>query len=340
MRRYKAALLGAVSLLAISAVSAAPVFAGDLPARATMVSKAPVPPTPSLYLWLEGGASYLSGADPYVSGFTSPGFPVGAKWLGEMAAGFDYRFDSSWHLSGQFRYGQGTKHKTHNPNATFLVPTPTAAVVAQAVSGTGSATRNESHWLADFMVGRDMNLGLGASQVKLGVRVASIRGKTTGLTVWGVPITTSATTASGAPSVAAHQVSYTQKSYFLGVGPRAALEGSIPLGGAWSFDYNLGVSALFGNRTVTQTFGVNGPNVNPCLAGCPVNLTNDDKGAVFNFDAQPGLSYAFSQKAKLTASYRFDGYWNAMRQIDANNTVVNANRMYQGAFLRFTFAGN
>jgi hypothetical protein len=183
------------------------------------------------------------------------------------------------------------------------------------------------------MVGRDMNIGLGSTQAKLGVRVASIRGTTTGSASWNVPTTASTS------AVAAHNLSYTQESKFLGVGPRAALEGSVPLGGAWSFDYNVGVAALFGDRKFTQTSTYSGANVNPCISGCPAaGTTNSNSaGAVFNLDAQPGISYAISRNAKLTASYRFDGYWNAMRVSDVNGNFSNANRFYQGAFLRLGF---
>lgn len=337
MSHYKASLLAGVSALAITVANPAAGVAADLPARPAMVTKVPML-APALWnWWIEGGASHMSGADAYVDPFASPGFaPMPHKWGWEAAAGFDYRFDSVWHVNGQFRYGQNrAASKSHNPIAVFNVPTPsTSTFVATNVTGSGSGERKEAHWLADFMVGRDMNIGLGNTQAKLGIRVASITGKTTGSASWNVPVTTIT------PTITAVQnLSYVHESKFLGVGPRAALEGSVPLGGAWSFDYNVGVAALFGDRKFTQTSTYSGANVNPCISGCPAAGTtnNNSGGTVFNLDAQPGISYAISRNAKLTASYRFDGYWNAMRVADVAGNFSNANRFYQGAFLRLGF---
>jgi hypothetical protein len=287
---------------------------------------------------MEGGGTGLGGGDPYIGGFASPGFAVKPKrWGWEVAGGVDYRFNSVWHLSAQFRYGRNkAASRSHGPQATFSVPTSATAttptIVPVRVNGSGSASRKEDHWLADFMVGRDMNIGVGTSQFKVGVRVASINGKTTGSATWNVPTTTAATV------TAAHTRSYVQKSTFVGVGPRAALEGSIPLGGAWAFDYNMGVAALFGNRKGEQTVTISGPNANPCLAGCPAAATTSSNGTVLNFDVQPGISYAIRRNTKLTASYRFDGYWNAMRTADSDSNNVNVDRFYQGAYLRLTNA--
>jgi hypothetical protein len=342
--RTRGLLMGGVSIVALTVCGAA-ALAADMPTKAPMVTKAPVLAPAVWNWWVEGGASNLSGGDAYVAGFDSPGFaPTAKKWGLEGAVGFDYRFDSAWHVSGQFRYGRNkAASKTHSPTGTFNLPgftttttgeggTGTVPItVAGKVVGSGSAERKESHWLVDFMVGRDMNIGLGSTQAKLGVRVASITGKTTGSATWNVPVATTTT------AVAAQNLSYVQESKFLGVGPRAALDGSVPLGGAWSFDYNVGVAALFGDRQLSQTATYSGANVNPCIAGCPGTFTNNSSGTVFNFDAQPGISYAISRNAKLTASYRFDGYWNAMRVADSAGNITNVDRIYQGGFLRLGF---
>jgi hypothetical protein len=39
---------------------------------------------------------------------------------------------------------------------------------------------------------------------------------------------------------------------------------------------------------------------------------------------------------KITASYRFDGYFNAIKEFDANGNLVDVNRFYQGPMLRLT----
>jgi hypothetical protein len=39
---------------------------------------------------------------------------------------------------------------------------------------------------------------------------------------------------------------------------------------------------------------------------------------------------------KLTGSYRFDGYWGALKTIDANGLVANQDRFFFGPMLRLT----
>ena len=71
----------------------------------------------------------------------------------------------------------------------------------------------------------------------------------------------------------------------------------------------------------------------------PSNLLGtsvSDNAAVFNLDAQLGLSYWFTQSFKMTVSYRFDGYWNAMKEYDVNGNIVNDNRFYHGPMLKAT----
>jgi hypothetical protein len=288
-------------------------------------------------VWFEGGATALGGADAYVPGFASPGIHPGAQnWGWEIAAGLDYRFDPVWHFDWQFRYGENrVAAKPNNANASFLVSTDGTFFSPVGVAGSGYAARIEDHWLADFMIGRDMNLGMDRGQFEAGVRIASITGNTTGAETWLVP--KDLFFPSFHPPLVAANYSFVQYDSFLGAGPRFARQGSIALGGAWSFDYNTGVALLFGDRKFSQSVTISGPNMSPCLAGCPVNASGDSFGAVFNFDAQPGISYAIDRHWKLTGSYRFDGYWDGMRIIDSNNNAVNVTRYYQGIFLRVTY---
>ena len=286
--------------------------------------------------WLEGGATYAGGGRSYVGGFI-PAFALGNGPGWEGAAGFDYRFSAIWHVSGQFRYGRNrvAAKADNNVPASFLlttdgVPTP----VPFGVAGGASAQRKEDHWLADFMVGRDMGLGWGNAEIKAGLRIASIRGEIDGSANWVVPACLFCVSFTF-PQTAA----FTQQSRFFGAGPRLALGQSIPLWGRWAFDYETGIAVLFGERSVSQSVTVTGANVQACAAGCPINASSSNSGAVFNFDAEPGISYAINQNWKLAANYRFDGYWRAIRTFDAGNNVVNVNRFYQGAFLRVTYAG-
>lgn len=263
-------------------------------------AKAP-PPAPLWTVYLEGGA-FWTGGDP-VLGF--PELRPNVGWEG--AAGVDYRFGGTpWHVSAQVRYGRNNKSMGLSGAGTFY-----------GYSGgiLGNATHKESHLVADFAVGRDIGIGAGMAQVKLGVRVADLQANTN--------FSGSAFSYFGS----AYAVVAEFRSRFLGVGPRLSLEGSLPITGLWAIDYMAGVAALYGNRSLDVTLTAGG------ITG---SISFNDYGTVFNADAMAGLSYAFSQSMKLTAGYRFDGYWNALRTFDNNFNFVDIDRFYPGPFLRAT----
>ena len=190
------------------------------------------------------------------------------------------------------------------------------------------------------MVGRDLGLGRSLpSTMRFGVRVAEIRGKTTGAAQWNrVPSTASIAVftcpAAATPALycVTHKRDYTQDSNFFGGGPRIEFDGSVPLAPQWSIDYMAGFAALYGRRTVVQTvnvrqsvatattptptFPVPVPLHPSCISGCPVNAAFSDNAWVPNLDAMIGLSYAITPNLKATLSYRFDGYWNALKGLD------------------------
>jgi hypothetical protein len=332
-------LLASVSIAAL-ALSAPAVMAADLsPAR-----ERDVPHTWTF--WLEGGAQAAAGKDAAVAGF-NPGFATtNTKWGWNGAFGLDYQVDAYWHASAYFRYGQNRTRSvgSTSPVGVFRVATSTAttaATAAKAIQGANTATRRETNWEADFMVGRDIGLGTSNSQLKVGFRVADIRGVTEGTAAWLVPSTLNSTL----PNT--HTRSYQQINHFFGFGPRLALEGSAPVGGAWFVDYMGGVAALYSiDRSVEQsvvattTFPANPSFViqpSTCLFGCPVNATSETNGFVFNADAMLGIGYAFTPYAKLSVNYRIDAYFNAMRTFDLNGNAVNVNRIYHGPNARMTF---
>ena len=96
--------------------------------------------------------------------------------------------------------------------------------------------RLEQHALADFSVGRDIGLGLGQSQIKAGLRIAELFSKTNGSANFAVP---SFYSVPGGVFLGARgaSINVQQQSRFTGGGPRAALEGSIPIGGGFAVDY-------------------------------------------------------------------------------------------------------
>jgi hypothetical protein len=331
MNRFRVSLLAGVSAFALATASPAP--AADLPVRPAPL-KAPPAIQHKWMWWIEGGPSYLSG-DPYVPGLTNPPFDVSAQGSGgEIAAGFDYLFDPGWHLSGQFRYSwYGPRSNSNNPVAVFQVPSD-GGPITTAAQGSNSADRKEHRWLADFMVGRDLGIGIDTPVVgKFGVRIAEITGKTDGSALWtNLPL--------GAATL--YRVNYTQRNSFLGIGPRIELDGALPLAPRWILRYMGGIDALYGRRKATQDVSVSQAGAavpttpTTILSGGPVNADASDYAWVLNADAMVGVSYAISARWSLMLSYRFDGYWRALKAFDSNGQSVSLDRFYHGVMLRLT----
>ena len=193
--------------------------------------------------WGEGGVTTTIGGDAHLGGF---GFDGGkSKWGPEVAAGFDCRFAlTPWHVSAQVRYGSNSQQSgAFNPRGTFLSRTARAgpgtpsAFVPVLANGSGNFSQRETHALADFAVGRDVGLGLGQTQLKVGLRIAEIEAKASGAGAFNVPAF-----AISLPAVdSANAFGFAQNSRFAGAGPRLGIDGSIPLGGGWAFDYLGGI---------------------------------------------------------------------------------------------------
>ena len=330
MDRFRATSLAGVSAFALAAAS--PATAANLPVRPAPI-KAPSAIQHRWTWWIEGGPSYLSG-DPYVPGLTNPPFDVSAEGLGgEVAAGFDHDLDVGWHLSGQVRYGwYGPRSNSNSPIAVFQIPAD-GGPTTTSVQGANSPDRKEKHWLADFMIGRDLGLGGDTPLIgRFGVRIAEITGKTSGSAVWtNLP--------HAGPT--RYQEDYAQWNRFFGIGPRLELDGTLPLSPRWTLQYMGGIAGLYGSRSATQgvsAFEVGGVPTTPTtvVSGAPVNANASDHALVLNADAMIGLSYAISARWSLMASYRFDGYWKALKAFDSNGQSVNLDRFYQGVMLRLT----
>jgi hypothetical protein len=327
-RGLRVTLLAGVSVVALAAASPN-ASAADM-ASPPVLRKAPPPPPPksTWAWWIEGGAVNPAGSTPNFGPVTVLGTTMNTglggprpNWGFEGAVGFDWQNADMgpWHLSGQFRYGSAQKSQALNKSITGVVSTTT--VFAASVSGNSKI--KDDHWLVDFNVGRDFGLGNNA-QWTLGVRVADLR---------------STLNLNGKFAVAAAGVSTTAgvfnaqaKSTFLGAGPRLGVVGETPLGGGWSFDWLAGAAVLFGERQVQRTAA----DTTATGSVGSITSTNSDNAAVFNLDAQAGISYWVNPNVKITASYRFDGYFNAIREFDASGNLVDANRYYQGPMLRLT----
>lgn len=334
----KRVLLAGASIIAM-AVACSDVSAADLPAFPTKAPAAIVKDEWSW--WLEGGFTGPPAGDPSI-GFLVPAiatFNPGPGW--EAAIGFDYKRGewSPYHVVMQFRYGEndrGSRNFSGGPFPITLVtpfrfsPTP-ANVIAN-----GSDSSREDHWLVDFAVGRDFALGSGIAQGTLGIRVAEITSNSVGNgNLLGCLATTPITAYPFCTKVSGN-FAFQSRSRFLGVGPRLGVQGSQPLAGSWVFEYLGGVAVLFGDRTFSATQMLNAISTGGAFTAIPTtSLTQSGAAAVFNLDAQVGISYWLTPTFKLTASYRFDGYWGALKVLEAAD-IRNQDRFYYGPMLRAT----
>lgn len=335
----KGVLLAGASMIALI-VASTDLYAADL---TPVVTKAPPPAVVQNQWswWVEGGYTFRPGNDPAV-GLTLPPFTnlePGPGW--EAAIGFDYRLanGSPYHFSGQFRYGQNNKGSTNFTSGGFIPLTLMSgfgATESAFVIGQGNASIKEDHWLVDFAVGKDFALGSGTAQAKLGIRIAEIFSDTKANgTLFGCKsfmATTGCTKVNGL-------FSFQSRSSFLGVGPRLGIDGSAPLGGSWAFDYIGGVAVLFGQRKITASQALSATDTfgTDFVVGQPTAVDKSEFAAVFNLDAEPGISYWVTPTFKVTGSFRFDGYWGALKVIEANGAIGNQNRFYYGPMLRATW---
>jgi hypothetical protein len=314
-------LYAGVSSLALT-IASPEVRAADLSAfpPAMIVQAPPAFSKDSLSVWAEGGAFWTGGGP-----ISFEPFPFRPHFGPEVAAGFDYQWATSpWHVSAQFRYGAAN---AGSKTRTFSSPAFPSGFYRTNVA----ASEREHHWLADFAIGRDFGIGLGQAQVKAGIRIAEIKSTLDANAVGG-------TYAPGGAAISRFAAAGHGTSKFFGVGPRVGIDGSVPLGGPWTFDYLAGVAVLFGHRTLDASgsgnlgvFGINGGGA----------FSSSDNAAVFNADFQAGLSYWFTPNFKLTASYRFDGYWDALKNVSGVTgtvpNVVNINRFFDGPMVRLTY---
>ena len=302
----RAALLVSTSVVTL-ALALPEARAADIPMKPMYTKAAPIEPQPLWTWYIEGGGFNTTGDTLFGAGETK------AKFGWEGAIGLDYRIAGSpWHISGQFRYGRAGDRNSAI-SGFFSAPGIGSGSVV------GNLNHKESHAVADFAVGHDIGIGTGQAQLKFGVRVVDLSAKSTAS---GTLYTCTICTFPGA--------SITFESRFVGAGPRGSIEGSQPIMGAWAIDYMGGVAYLYGTRSLNVTASA------PGLGSGAFGVS--DVTGIFNADASLGLSYTFDKAAKLTAGYRYDSYWGAMKMYDSNLNVVNNDRAYYGPFLRFTGA--
>ncbi|CAL76957.1 conserved hypothetical protein; putative signal peptide [Bradyrhizobium sp. ORS 278] len=295
-----------------------------------------------LKIWGEGGAIW-SGGDRFVQDAgtplaffpntpVSPPLDLTPKVGWEAATGFDYLIAGSpWHVSGQLRYGQSGQASAQIASSGRLDLGQGRVITA---SDTFGATYQESRWLADIAIGRDVfATGPAALQVKGGLRLLDFETRATNsdllrqnasIVNFGNAVFTNVDVA---------QVNDGEnRNSFLGAGPRVGVEGSIPFAGRWSLDYLSDIAVLFGvQRNVVNSRSQSSASV-PGLAqpGTSATFSMERNTALFNADLQFGLSYGITDNVKLGGSYRVDAV------INTQDTAFTPNRYTHGPRLTVT----
>jgi hypothetical protein len=356
----RGSLLTGASALALS-VTGSPAHA-----QGTRAASQNMPVVPSWTFWIEGGGFATGGGNiniPSLPGLGAPFISFALPRGVEGAVGFDYHWQNQpWHFVFDFRYGRSktvtgaTGSSSSSSSKTFLthgvVPYGTTILtttINKAFSNSSSTLGSEweSHAVLDFMIGRDVGIGGTKGEFEFGVRVADLQanaqaqGNTNSLTIitgqrtfyvpssFGVAAHVGHSILSGSSS-SSSSFSANWNSRFFGVGPRAAITDSVPIVGFWSFDYEGGIAALFGNRSFNAGMfgpaGVAGFNTGPLVG-------------IFNADAWVALSYAFTPQFKVSGGLRGDYYAGALTTYSVNGSGLQTiDRSYWGYFLRLTGA--
>jgi hypothetical protein len=308
-------------------------YAADLPIYAKVA--APVE-RGQFRVWGEGGAIW-SGGDPIDSFYTRSTvsfvtgvdtrllfFPLLPKVGWEAATGFDYRFAGSpWHVSGQFRYGEGRTSVISGSSSSDSFSAGGGPPSTVTLTDAESVAHKETHWLADLALGRDViGSGADAMQFKFGMRMAELRATTNSRETVSESLV-----GSGNDFFIGGDTNVSQQLKFLGAGPRFGVEGSVPMLRGWTFDYLGDVAALFGTQNFRSIASFDNEVVIPNPGGLslapPVVNTAQKFATVLNADIQVGVSYWFSQNVKASLSYRLDAFFNAFTGLDAQNDPKN-----------------
>jgi len=312
-------------------------------AQAQNASSQISPPVPTQWtVWAEGALFNTVGGSyniPSIPGLGAPFTSFNPQGGWEAAVGFDYRSasDPAWHFVFDFRYGRSrpatsnssSSFTTFSTNFTFSPPLVTETTNTSATH----ATEREGHLVADLMIGRDFNLGGADPQFQFGLRFADLwaaaraeeNGSTTTTSFYEGETSTEASDPVTSSAIA------TWNSHFFGVGPRVAITGGVPIAGSWTFDYEAGVAALFGNRSFDYK-----------LTSSSISAVTDPQYpsplvVVFNADAWVALSYYLTPYTKVSAGIRTDYYNAALTTYNINTGGLESiSRDYWGPFVRLT----
>jgi len=335
---FRGALLATVSVFALAA-SSPEARAQDGASRDSSERPAHVGSTLEHWaLWVEGESSQATGG-PLAFG---KGMGVdGLKLGGEGALGFSFTpVGAPWSWGAEFRYGAVDSRRAFRTDGTFGSYT--------AVPAAGSAETHDDHWLADFDVGRDVDIGSMRARIDGGLRIASIEATTRAkanyvapgagpvscgsysgagsIPGWPPPSCSSGSSSPGTPGT----FTLRQESRFVGAGPRIGFTARVPIDRRWAIEGGLGAAALVGDRSLK----VDSSGAAANFGITAVNRT--EATTILNLDGHIGLSFRLGRDANVTVGYRVDGYYDALTTEGAGGQVANRDRYYSGPMLRLT----
>lgn len=282
--------------------------------RATAEELPALQPVPSFYsAWVQGYGFWQAdgGFGPFVPWLASP---TNMQGLGG-AVGLEIRPLSltPWSFGVSLDVG-GTKRKKE----TFSTSSSSSGIAF-------TQSRKASHLILDFMVGRDMGLGLGQTgepllQLQAGLRFARLKEQER------------FDIRSGSPSSFGGVFARFDRG-FEGFGPRLAVVGSYPLSRGFSIDGRVGVAFLYGRSTLKIRGGTTSSGV-PSSS----SFRTHKNGWVPSIDASLGVSYTFNQHAKVTLGYKAQGFYNAFKTQQVSPDE-DRDFIFHGAFVegRLTF---
>src|SRR5580692_2640517 len=253
--------------------------------------------------------------------------------------------DSDWIFSASVRYGRANGHKFVHQQKTqvsrFQLPghfgSKYFTKTAPGSYAQTSATKSESHFIADFQAGKDVGLGMfgrdGTSVFGVGVRFARLSEKAQAALYDrpGVRFVPGTFLGSPFPTVNNyhHYFATAQRAAsFHGVGPSISWNASAPIvgkasGGEITIDWGANAAMLFGRQqakahhhTTGRYYYLSGTGKyqhrkTAALSPNAGHRTQSRSIIVPNLGGFAGLSFRYSD-AKISFGYRADMFFNAM----------------------------
>lgn len=314
-------------------------------------------PPDSPNVWIEGGwhSEDIVGKDElfepsFLTDLTENGFPSPARleYPSPYSWGAEGKISlrpegSNWVFSVSARYGRmkGRKyeHRETSPDPVHFIRPPSAVPATYTpLVGAYSDTKTsseETHVIADFMVGRDVGLGLfsqrSTSNLNLGVRYAQFHSGASnelkGDPRYGLQFKYVPFIHGSVPSTRYYTLNRaTEQSTrsFRGIGPTLEWSASTPVlgdpeNGELAFDWGVNAAVLFGRQKAdvqhetasTQHYG-GLFNHGTKISHSSSPPQHRSRGVtVPNLGGFAGISYKFT-RAKISAGYRVDYFFDAM----------------------------